>query len=92
MNIVVLGYVGGCITVLATVPQIIKIYNTKNASEISYAMLIMWIIGLTMTGIYGFKVNDIPVVINSSFSIFFSVIIACQKYFYESTQQYIEVV
>ena len=91
MNLVILGYLGSCITVLAAVPQIYKMYKTKDASEISYGMLIMWLIGLTMTGIYAKSVNDIPVVVNSSCSIFFVCIMTCQKYFYEQTQEYIEV-
>ena len=57
-----IGYVGGMLTCSAMVPQVYRVYKTRSAQDISYAMLIMTIVGQLFWIIHGIISKD-PVVI-----------------------------
>lgn len=57
-----IGYVGGVLTCSAMVPQVYRVYKTRSAQDISYAMLIMTIVGQLFWIVHGI-VNRDPVVI-----------------------------
>jgi len=52
------------------VPQIYKVYNTKDASNISYSWQILYLIGFIPHLIYGIYYDLIPTIIEIVFKIF----------------------
>lgn len=84
MIITILGFVGGTITNLSGIPQIIKIIKSKETRALSYISLNMNIIGMICTLIYGSIINKPPIYISTSFSIILlSTMLIC-KYKYEN--------
>ncbi len=55
------GFTAAVLTSIAFSPQLIKIFKTKSADDVSLSMLIIFISGLIFWIVYGIKVNSIPV-------------------------------
>jgi MtN3 and saliva related transmembrane protein len=63
MNIVqLLGLVAGSLTTAAFLPQVLKTWKSKSAKDLSLGMFSLFCLGVTLWLIYGFMVNDIPVI------------------------------
>lgn len=78
-----IGLVGGCIICSGAIPQIYKMIKTKETADLSYAMLILWIIGLTMAVIYAFSIHQIPIMITNTLSLCMSTLMLLIKIYYE---------
>ena len=62
-SIDILGLVAGSLTTIAFVPQLIKVWRSKSAKDISYIMFIMFIIGIVLWEVYGWEIHSLPVVL-----------------------------
>ena len=58
-----IGYTAAILTTIAFLPQLLKIYSTKSADDVSSITLLMFIAGLTFWIVYGWQTNAMPVVI-----------------------------
>lgn len=81
-----LGYVGGIVTTLGGVPQIVQMVKTKQTKDVSWGMLGFWLSGLTMTCIYAVNVGQSPVYLSASASLLMTVVMCGIKYHYEYKQ------
>jgi len=61
-QVTVLGMMAGSMTTLAYLPQLVKVWRSKSAEDISWAMLIILCAGILMWLIYGTYVHDLPVI------------------------------
>ncbi len=61
-NITTLGLAAGLLTTIAYLPQVIKTWKSKSAQDLSWSMLIVLCIGIVLWLVYGFSVQDIPVI------------------------------
>ncbi|WP_269622668.1 SemiSWEET family sugar transporter [Prochlorococcus marinus] len=59
----IFGFLAALLTSIAFLPQVIKIWKTKNAEDISITMLVIFISGLLFWIIYAIKKNDLPVLL-----------------------------
>ena len=80
--IIVLGLVAGGLTTFAMLPQLIKILKTKSTKDISLLLFIMAFLGVILWLVYGFLINDIPVIVGNGISLLLvgSVLILKLKY------------
>lgn len=69
-----LGYVGGIILSVCMIPQIYKIYKTKNVENISYIWQIMYIIGIGFHLYYSIYYKLLPILIPTVIEICFTLI------------------
>ena len=58
-----LGYLAGFLTTLAFVPQVIKTWRTKSTKDISLGMFLIFNLGVFCWLIYGFLINQGPVIL-----------------------------
>jgi MtN3 and saliva related transmembrane protein len=58
-----IGYLAGSCTSLAFIPQVYKVYKTKEAKGLSLTTLIIFFIGQLAWIIHGYLTNDIPILI-----------------------------
>ena len=58
----ILGLVAGSITSITFLPQLIQIWKTKSAKDLSLGMLSMLITGVAMWLAYGILVKDIAII------------------------------
>ena len=78
------GYAGGIITVIKIIPQIIKIFKTKSAKDISMIFLILGIFGGIFMIIYGLMLQEFPIIIRSSVMLTQIIIIFIAKIYFDN--------
>jgi MtN3 and saliva related transmembrane protein len=82
----ILGYLAGMLTTIAFVPQVLQIYKTKSAEDVSLSMFLIFTLGVILWLIYGIKTNALPVVLANTFTLILSLIILFFKYKYRKKQ------
>lgn len=60
--ITTLGLTAGVLTTIAYLPQLIKTWQSKSASDLSWSMLIVLCVGIILWLVYGAYVHDIPII------------------------------
>lgn len=66
MNENILGLIAGALTSIASLPQVIKVFKTKNTDDISALMLIILITGLLLWMWYGFIKDELPIILSNA--------------------------
>lgn len=69
-----LGLAAGTITSITFLPQVIQIWKTKSAKDISMFMLILLMIGVSMWLTYGILVMDAAIIYTNSMVLTMSLI------------------
>jgi MtN3 and saliva related transmembrane protein len=57
-----LGYSAAVATTLAFVPQVVQVWRTRSADDISLAMYVLFMAGLSLWIAYGMRIGSVPVV------------------------------
>ena len=83
MDYGILGYLGGVFLSAQLVPQIIKVYQRRDASQLSMGFMICNVVGLGCMTSYGVLNNDPPIYVPTSVSLFNTCILISQKCFYD---------
>lgn len=66
---IIIGLTAGFCTTVAFLPQAIKTWKTKSAKDLSLGMYSIFCTGIILWLIYGFLINDIPVILTNLASI-----------------------
>lgn len=83
VGISLLGYIGGALTTAAGFPQITKMIETKETTDLSWGMIFCWLVGLSLTTTYGFIIKKSPVYAAGIASLAMTVNMAALKLNYE---------
>ena len=67
----IIGFLGGTLTALATVPQFVKSWKTKETKDVSLGWCSLLSAGVFLWIIYGFMINDYPIVIANIITLIF---------------------
>lgn len=70
-----LGLIAGTLTSIASVPQVIKVFKTKNTDDLSALMLVILISGLSLWVWYGLKKEELPIIISNAFAALLNIIL-----------------
>ena len=65
----IIGIAAGIFTATSLLPQVIKTLKEKKAEDVSLLMLLVLQAGLILWVIYGFKREDMPIIITNCFSL-----------------------
>ena len=79
-----LGYIAGILTTVAFVPQVLQIYKTKSAKDVSLAMFLIFTLGVIMWLVYGIKVNAFPVIAANGVTLILALVILFFKFKYKN--------
>ena len=79
-----LGYMAGILTTIAFVPQVLQIYKTKSAKDVSLAMFLLFTAGVGMWLLYGIKSHAVPVIAANSITLILSGVILYFKFKYRN--------
>ena len=82
-SIQILGLVAGTITSITFLPQVIKIWKTKSAKDLSIAMLLLLMFGVVLWLIYGLIVMDAAIIYTNSMVLAMSLILLFFKLKYK---------
>ncbi|GLR18416.1 hypothetical protein GCM10007940_30320 [Portibacter lacus] len=80
--ITLIGIVAAIITTTSFLPQVIKIYKTKNTKDISLSMYYLITSGIILWLVYGILVKDLPIIIANgvTFILVCSILVMKLKY------------
>jgi MtN3 and saliva related transmembrane protein len=79
-TIEILGLSAGTITSITFVPQVIQIWRTKSAKDLSLMMLLLLITGVVMWLAYGIIVKDTAIIYTNSMVLAMSLIMLYFKF------------
>jgi len=65
----ILGLTAGVITSVSFAPQVVKAYRTKKLEDVSYFMYILLSVGLILWLLYGYYLEEIPIILANGFGI-----------------------
>lgn len=74
-----LGYFAATLTTLSFLPQVIRVYRTKNTDAISFWMYLMFSTGVFFWFIYGVMIQAWPVVVANAITLLLSLSILWMK-------------
>ena len=75
-----LGMAAGCISAITFLPQVIKTWKTRSASDISLLMFTFATISVIMWLVYGIILANIPIIFTNAMVLLFSLIMLYLKY------------
>ncbi|MBB3839063.1 MULTISPECIES: SemiSWEET transporter [Runella] len=80
-----LGYIAGILTTVAFVPQVMQIYRTKSAKDVSLAMFLLFTVGVALWLAYGLMTHSFPVIAANTVTLMLSFVILYFKWKYSKT-------
>ena len=83
-SIDILGLVAGSLTTIAFVPQLIKVWTSKSAKDISYVMFILFVTGIVLWEIYGWGIHSLPVILFNIITFILGITILILKFIFDS--------
>jgi len=75
----IIGTIAGTLTTAAYLPQVVKVWRSRAAGDISLQMYILMVTGASLWVIYGLMLMQWPVIIANSVSLLFAAIILIFK-------------
>jgi len=78
----ILGLVAGLFTTIAFVPQVIKIWKSKHANDISLAMFSLFSSGVALWIIYGLIIGSLPVILSNAVTLVLALAILFLKLYF----------
>ncbi|MHB1173614.1 MAG: SemiSWEET transporter [Sulfuriferula sp.] len=77
-----IGLVAGTLTTVAFIPQVIKIWRSKKADDISVSMFLIFTVGVALWMIYGIQIASLPVMLANAVTMMLALVILILKYRY----------
>ena len=85
--ITTLGLIAGVLTTIAYLPQLIKTWQTKSAHDLSWSMLIVLCAGIILWLVYGFYIQNIPIIAANIVTFLFTSMILVLKIKYKQESE-----
>ena len=79
----VLGFLAAILTTVAFIPQVVKVYKTKETKSISLSMYMVFSVGVLLWFIYGFHLNSLPMILANGITLLSSIYILFMKIKYK---------
>lgn len=76
----ILGLAAGTITSITFLPQVIHIWKTKSAKDLSLQMLLLLVLGVSMWLTYGILVMDAAIIYTNTMVLIMSLILVYFKF------------
>lgn len=81
--VTLLGLVAGTLTTIAFIPQLVKVWRSKSAKDISINTLIIFNLGVFLWLLYGIYLQAIPIIAANGLTLIFNSIIVWLKIRYK---------
>jgi len=74
-----LGYAAGFLTTVAFIPQVLKIWRSKSADDVSFAAFAAFTVGVALWLLYGIARQEPPIIIWNSVTLVLAAAILVMK-------------
>ncbi|MFU1857016.1 hypothetical protein BWD42_00220 [Sphingobacterium sp. CZ-UAM] len=85
MNENLLGIAAGILTSISMLPQLIKVIKEKNVGDLSWIMILVLILGLSLWVWYGVLKNEHPIIISNAFAVLVNVCLFICYFLYKNS-------
>lgn len=75
----VLGFLAAILTTIAFLPQVIKIYKSKDTKSISLAMYVVLSLGILLWLVYGIHLESMPIILANTITLILTIYILFMK-------------
>jgi MtN3 and saliva related transmembrane protein len=75
----IIGALAGTLTTISFVPQVLKIWSSRSASDISMGMFSLFALGVSLWLIYGVLIHSAPIIASNSVTLILSLAIIMMK-------------
>jgi MtN3 and saliva related transmembrane protein len=75
----ILGFVAGVLTTAAFIPQVVKVWKTRSARDISLGMYSLFVSGVVLWLVYGLALGSWPIILANIFTLVLAVAILVMK-------------
>ena len=79
------GTLAGTLTTVSFVPQVIKIWRSRSASDISFGMFTLFSLGVLLWLLYGAAIHSLPIVFSNGITLTLSLSIIAMKLRFDRT-------
>jgi MtN3 and saliva related transmembrane protein len=83
----VLGLLGSFLISASLLPQIVKVYQTKSAKDISRTFQLLYVVGIAMTVTYAIGESLLPIYIPCSMELVGGLLLLAMKFYYDKIDQ-----
>lgn len=80
--VMTLGLIAGAVTSMGFIPQLIRGYRTKELDDVSYFMPSILAVGMSLWFLYGFFVQQFPIIVANAFGIGCCIVLLVMKKIY----------
>ncbi len=74
-----IGLLAGCLTTVAFVPQVLRVWRTRSTSDISLGMFGLMSLGVLMWLVYGLMLGDVPIIAANAITLMLALSIVVAK-------------
>jgi MtN3 and saliva related transmembrane protein len=75
----ILGFVAGVLTTAAFIPQVLKIWRTRSARDISLGMYAAFTSGVVLWLVYGVVLGSMPIILANVFTLVLALAVLVMK-------------
>ncbi len=75
----IIGLIAGLLCTAAFLPQVIKIFKTKSAKDLSLATFSIFSLGVFLWLIYGILIKQIPIILTNAMILILALLILAMK-------------
>lgn len=79
MESLIIGLAAGGLTTIAFLPQVIKVFKTKKAKDLSLITFSVFSLGIFLWLIYGLLIQDPPVIIANAVTLILALLIVIMR-------------
>ncbi len=78
----ILGIIAGTLTTISFIPQVLKIYKTKNAKDLSTLTFCIFSCGVFLWLVYGIVAREWPIILANGITLILILLIIIMKFSY----------
>lgn len=75
----IIGFVAATLTTIAFVPQVIKVWRSRSARDVSLGMYILFSTGVAVWLLYGFLISSWPVILANAITLMLAIAVIVMK-------------
>jgi MtN3 and saliva related transmembrane protein len=61
-TIIIVGYIAGTLTTISFVPQVARAWKLRETRDLSFAMLLLFAMGVLLWTLYGVWIGSMPII------------------------------
>ncbi len=74
-----IGALAGTLTTISFIPQVLKIWSSRSAADISMGMFSLFALGVSLWLFYGLSIHSAPIIASNSVTLILSLAIIIMK-------------